>query len=178
MRSFNRNIILVLILLLVAGGCKPKKKELSDEQIKETKKHLVNVNKTLVKKDQKKISGYIKRHNLNMTETPTGLWYSIEKKGEGVKAEEGLLATINYKVYLLQGTECYSSDKSGLKTFLIGRGGVETGLEEGILLLNEGARAKFIMPPHLAHGLPGDGDKIPARAIIVYDVELIKLSQE
>jgi FKBP-type peptidyl-prolyl cis-trans isomerase len=29
------------------------------------------------------------------------------------------------------------------------------------------------MPPHLAYGLIGDDNKIPARAIIVYDVEVI-----
>jgi FKBP-type peptidyl-prolyl cis-trans isomerase len=100
------------------------------------------------------------------------------EQGEGRKAKEGFWATINYKVYLLEGTECYSSDNDGPKTFQIGRGGVEAGLEEGILLLNEGARAKFIMPPHLAHGLPGDGHKIPARAIIIYEVELVRLSKQ
>jgi FKBP-type peptidyl-prolyl cis-trans isomerase len=79
-------------------------------------------------------------------------------------------------VSLLDGTECYNSDREGPKIFTIGRGGVESGLEEGILLMKEGSRAKFIMPPYLAHGLPGDGKRIPARAIIVYDVELISLN--
>jgi FKBP-type peptidyl-prolyl cis-trans isomerase len=53
---------------------------------------------------------------------------------------------------------------------------VESGLEEGILLLQEGDKARFIMPPHLAHGLIGDRDKIPARATIIYDLELVSLS--
>jgi FKBP-type peptidyl-prolyl cis-trans isomerase len=52
---------------------------------------------------------------------------------------------------------------------------VESGLEEGILLLREGDKAKFILPPHLAHGLLGDDNKIPARSIIVYDLELLSL---
>ena len=54
-------------------------------------------------------------------------------------------------------------------------GGVESGLEEGILLMKTGGKAKFILPPHLAYGLPGDGKKIPARAILVYDVELLSI---
>ena len=62
------------------------------------------------------------------------------------------------------------------KQFRIGQGGVESGLEEGVLLLlHEGDKATFIMPPHLAHGLPGDGNRIPARSIIVYEVELVKV---
>jgi FKBP-type peptidyl-prolyl cis-trans isomerase len=67
-------------------------------------------------------------------------------------------------------------DNDDPKTFLIGQGGVESGLEEGILLLQEGDKARFIMPPHLAHGLIGDRDKIPARATIIYDLELVSLS--
>ncbi len=42
-------------------------------------------------------------------------------------------------------------------------------------MLREGDRAVFIMPPHLAAGLPGDGDKIPAHSVIVYEVEVLKL---
>ena len=43
--------------------------------------------------------------------------------------------------------------------------------------MHEGDKARFIMPPHLAHGLLGDNHKIPARAIIIYEVELIKLDE-
>jgi FKBP-type peptidyl-prolyl cis-trans isomerase len=110
-----------------------------------------------------------------MEETPTGLWVGISGRGTGEKAQPGMTAAIKYRLSLLDGTICYDSDSLGLKTFRIGHGGVESGLEEGILLLREGDRATFIMPPHLAHGLPGDGNRIPARSIIMYDVELVKL---
>ena len=62
-------------------------------------------------------------------------------------------------------------------SFKVGFGGVESGLEEGVLLLRTGDKARFIMPPHLAHGLIGDGDCIPMRAIIIYDVELVRVSE-
>lgn len=177
-----RNILIILsrisLIILLFLQCKSETKSITEEQVKETQKKLVSVNKTLVKKDRQKIIGYIKRHHLEMKESPTGLWYRIIRQGKGKKAKPGFWATINYKVYLLEGTECYSSEDKGPKTFLIGRGNVEAGLEEGILLLNEGAKAMFIMPPHLAWGLPGDGDKIPMRSIIIYEVELIKLSSK
>jgi len=38
-----------------------------------------------------------------------------------------------------------------------------------------GDKATFIMPPHLAYGLPGDGNKIPARSVIAYEVILVKV---
>ena len=34
---------------------------------------------------------------------------------------------------------------------------------------------RFIMPPHKAHGLLGDLHKIPARSIIIYNVEIINI---
>ena len=163
------------VITALTGGCKQERPAVSKEEFADTKKRMVEVNKILVRKDQQIIKGYNERHELNMKESGTGLWFKVIGKGEGEAAAEGKTATINYKVSLLDGTECYNSAVDGVKTFTIGRGGVESGLEEGILMLNEGGKAKFIMPPHLAYGLPGDGDKIPPRAIIVYDVEVVSI---
>jgi FKBP-type peptidyl-prolyl cis-trans isomerase len=156
-------------------GCKHETPPLSEEEYSQTKKHLVEVNKILVRKDRLTIMGYIERNHLDMQESKTGLWYKIIKKGEGNLAETGKIATIDFRIGLLDGTECYNSKTQGRKSFRIGRGGVESGLEEGILMLNAGGKAKFIMPPHLAYGLPGDGNKIPARAIIIYDVDVVSI---
>ncbi len=167
--------IKIIFLLFFIFSCKQESKNLKEDYFKETRKALIGVNKILVKKDSEKIAGYIKRRNWDMTETQTGLWYMIYEEGAGEKTKEGRYATINFNVSLLDGTECYSSDSLGPKRFEIGRGGIESGLEEGILLMRVGDKARFILPPHLAHGLIGDENKIPARAIIVYDVELLTL---
>ncbi len=166
---------MMLISICLFAGCKSEPADHTDEDLHESQEKLVEINKILVKKDAAKIAAFVERRGWNMTETQTGLWYVIYLKGNGAKAGPGQIATINYKISLLDGTECYSSDDTGPRQFKIGQGGVESGLEEGILLMHEGDKARFIMPPHLAHGLLGDNNKIPARAIIVYEVELIKL---
>lgn len=137
---------------------------------------LLRINKYLVGKDADIIKAYLKRRNWDMKVSETGLWYDIYQKGGGLQAQVGKNASIRYKIWLLDGTLCYSSDSLGLKTFRIGKGGVEKGLEEGVLLLHVGDKARFIMPPHLAHGLIGDQDKIPPRSIILYEVELVQIS--
>ena len=171
------NTILLSFILVFATGCtsRQKKEPISDEQYRATKKKMVEVNRIMIKKDEQRIRGYIERQGLQMKETNTGLWYEIEKEGTGAMAKKGKIARIAYKVNLLGGTECYSSDTNGPKEFMIGKGGVESGLEEGILMLREGSKAKFIMPPYLAYGLPGDGDCIPPRAIILYEVEVLSI---
>jgi FKBP-type peptidyl-prolyl cis-trans isomerase len=43
------------------------------------------------------------------------------------------------------------------------------------MLMKEGEKAIFIIPSHLAFGLLGDENKIPKRATLVYDVELVQV---
>ncbi len=133
---------------------------------------LININKKMVDEEDNLINQYIRHEKLTMEQTGTGLRYCILYHGKGTKASKGKIAVISYTIRLLNGDLCYSSEKEGFKEFEIGRGGVESGLEEGILLLNVGDQAKFILPSHLAYGLIGDNNKIPAKASIVYDITL------
>lgn len=148
------------------------KKTLNFKQISNA---LVKVNKQLLVAEDEQIEAFIKRYNWKMEETGTGLRYNIYKHGNGRKAKKGNIAKINYSVKLLNGKLCYSSKNTGPKEFIIGKGNIESGLEQGILLLKLGDKAKFILPSHLAFGLIGDQNKIPAKAALVYDIELVEL---
>ena len=53
-------------------------------------------------------------------------------------------------------------------------GQVIPGWDEGILLLNKGAAARFVIPSHLGYGAKGAGGVIPADATLIFEVELIK----
>ncbi|MBN2274403.1 MAG: FKBP-type peptidyl-prolyl cis-trans isomerase [Bacteroidales bacterium] len=169
------SIIYFVFLFLIITGCRKQEKTVSEEEFRKTKEALVGANRILVKKDAEKIKAYIKRRNWEMQETASGLWYMITDEGHGNNITQGKQVTLNYSLELLDGTHCYSSDSLGMKQFRVGQGGVESGLEEGILLLKEGSKAHFIMPPHLAHGLPGDGNRIPARSVIIYEVEVVNM---
>lgn len=171
-------VIILLLLLGCQSGSNTDYVPPTNEKEKQQKETMMEVNKRLVKKDSEIIESYVERVGWNMTETKTGLWYQIYEEGQGQKAKAGLNASIAYTVHLLDGTLCYKVNKENPKTFKIGQGGVEAGLEEGILMLREGSKARFIMPPHLAHGLLGDENKIPSRAIIIYDVTLLSLSEK
>lgn len=138
-------------------------------------KPLMEANRIVSRNENITIDKYIERRGWDMKETGTGLRYMIYKTGRGDSAKAGQIATLSYTLHLLDGTLCYSSEKDGLKQFEISHGGVERGLEEGILLMQEGSRARFILPSHLGWGLPGDGDKIPMKVALVYDVELVNL---
>jgi FKBP-type peptidyl-prolyl cis-trans isomerase FkpA len=171
----RNSLIGCLITLLIISGCRKQNNAVSDEDYRKTKEALIGANRILVRKDAEKIKAYIHRHNWNMKQTTSGLWYMILNEGQGKASQTGKVITIDYSVDLLDGTHCYSSDSLGPKKFRIGQGGIESGLEEGVLLLKEGEKARFIMPPHLAHGLTGDGNRIPARSVIIYEIAVIKI---
>ncbi len=144
-------------------------------QSKEFQDKLIVANKMYVKQESDEINNYVKHKGWKMITTGTGLRYMITSKGNGAAAEVGKYAKVNYKISLLDGTLCYSSDSTGAKVFLIGQDNVETGLHEGIQLLHVGDKAIFILPSHLAHGLMGDDSKIPPKASVIYDIELVSV---
>ena len=176
MSAPKRYCIFLLIILIPLFSCKYKKREYVDNEGVDLEEPLIRANKYLVKKDKETIESYYKRRNWDMKMTRTGLYYMIYETGNGIKAKAGKVSTIRYTVSLLDGTLCYSSDSLGLKKFKIGAAGIEPGLNEGILLLGEGDKARFIMAPYLAFGLLGDLERIPPRSIILYDIELIEIS--
>jgi len=136
---------------------------------------LVDVNKFLVEKDRQSIIDYSTSKGLKLKETETGLFYAIIKQGRGPMPIENQNVKIAYKLKLIDGTLCYSSDSAGYKVFTVGKGGAEKGLDQGVRLMNKGSRAIFVLPPYLAHGLTGDQICIPARAIIIYEVDLLSI---
>jgi len=170
---------LVLSLFILVGfiSCNDKKdvtetNSLSQDQITEK---LLEANKAAIEIENRQIEKLIDSSGWNMHETSTGLRYEIIETGNGQKAETGKIARFEYEVKLISGEIIYSSDQSGLKEFRIGSGGVESGLEEGILLLRIGDKARFVIPSFLAHGLSGDQDRIPPKATLVYTMKLIDL---
>ncbi len=137
---------------------------------------LIQANKQAIRAEEQQITDFIHRYNWKMTETGSGLRYAIYHHGKGEKAEPGKIAVLKYNVRLINGDEIYNSARDGLKEFMIGKGGVESGLEEGILLLSVGDQAKFIIPSHLGFGLLGDQDQVPPKSTLIYDLELVALN--
>jgi FKBP-type peptidyl-prolyl cis-trans isomerase FkpA len=174
----GRNITgCLLVILLLFTGCRKEEKQVTGDEYRRTREALVGANRILVKKDNERIRAFVRRNNWNMQQTPTGLWYMIIREGNGRSARTGDMITLAYRLKLLDGTLCYTSDSLGPKRFRIGQGGVESGLEEGVLLLKKGDSARLILPPHLAHGLTGDGNRIPARSVILYEIEIVDLEE-
>jgi len=118
----------------------------------------------------------LEEHTKGMDKTASGLFYSIKKAGEGPSPEKGAQVSVHYKGTLLDGTVFDSSyQRNQPISFSVGVGQVIPGWDEGIMLLNKGAAARFVIPSHLAYGAQGAGGVIPPNADLIFEVELVDL---
>ena len=172
MRESCKYLILLLLLALFACGEKTPKQQ-NPVSKSEMKNSMETANRYLLNEEEEDIANYIKRHGLEMTATGTGLRYQIMKQGSEKRIEKGEKVTMEYELHSIAGDLIYSSDNDGVKSFVVGEGSVESGLEEAVTYLHRGDVAKLILPFHLAYGLHGDDDKIPEYATLVYTIKII-----
>lgn len=168
----NRTVFFVALLLgSVVSACNSGKQnpQLSDQEVKDI---LLKMNKADARLEDRDIDLYLQERGWIMQQTGTGLRYQIYHVGQGDSIEMGDHVIIDYSVALFDSTLCYSSKKNGPKSLKLGQSDVETGLHEALDMLRNGDSARIVLPSHLAHGISGDGDCIPSRASVIYDVSV------
>lgn len=110
---------------------------------------------------------------LDTKSTASGLKYHIVKEGTGENIKEGQKVKVNYYGVLMDGTRFDDSFSRGMELpYTVGMGGVIKGLEEGTTQLKKGSAAYLFIPYNLAYGDAGSPPVIPARADLVFYVEV------
>jgi FKBP-type peptidyl-prolyl cis-trans isomerase len=170
-RRYNL-IGLALPLLLACADNKPREAVTPVQPAPEVAA-MEAVNKQLTEKDRDIMDAFIRRKGWAMRQYPDGYYAMILKEGRGPVVKEGSQVECRCTVCLLDGTLCYAQQH---RRFVVGRTDEIMGLHKALRHLKKGTEARFIFPPHLAYGLPGDRDKIPARAIVLFEVELLQVS--
>ncbi len=107
--------------------------------------------------------------------TASGLKYiMVTKSAATPQAQSGKQVTVHYTGYLKDGSKFDSSIERGQPIpFTLGSGQVIKGWDEGIALLHVGEKARLIIPYQLAYGENGRPPVIPAKAELIFDVELV-----
>ena len=173
----KRSKLLILLAFLVICSCREQRPQQpvqgqSDRQVRES---LEKANRYLVNDEEEEIDNFVRRHQLDMVETGTGLRYQIVEQGKGKPVQPGHTVTIEYVLFDLAGDVVYSSENDGLMRFLVGRSEVPSGLDEAVRLLHEGDRAWVVVPSHLGYGLLGDQKSISSRATLIYLLKIQKV---
>lgn len=130
--------------------------------------------------DDKLIKEYLKEHNIDAQKTESGLYYVITEKGAGDNAQPGQKVSVNYTGMLLNGDKFDSNVDPQFNhvqpfEFMLGTGSVIKGWDEGIALLNKGAKAKLFIPSGLAYGNRSQGPKIKENSVLIFEVQLMDI---
>lgn len=132
---------------------------------------------------KQKMQGPDTLKNYTTTKQPTmpqGLHIEDITVGNGTEAVPGALITVDYVGTLANGTKFDSSiDREQPFQFVLGKGTVIKGWDEGVKGMKVGGKRKLVIPPDLGYGAKTYGP-IPANSTLTFEVDLlnVQLSQE
>jgi FKBP-type peptidyl-prolyl cis-trans isomerase FkpA len=107
---------------------------------------------------------------------PSGLKYREVRQGTGAAAKKGDTVEVHYTGWLADGKKIDSSvDRGQPFTFALGAGNVIKGLEEGLAGMKVGGKRRITIPPELGYGKNGAGNVVPPNAVMIFEVELLRI---
>jgi len=123
--------------------------------------------------NEKQITEYIKTNKLEATKCESGLYYTVDEAGEGVKPTSASTVQVAYSGYYLNGEVFDESSERGI-SFPLKR--VIKGWTEGITYFKEGGKGTLLVPAHLGYG-NYDTRGIPGGSVLIFDIHLIEIKK-
>jgi len=108
--------------------------------------------------------------------TASGLQYKVLKEGDGVTPAPEDFVTVNYRGTFIDGKEFDSSYVKG-EPIRVQADGVIKGWTEALAMMKTGAKWQLFVPPDLAYGRRGSGQRIPPNKVLVFEMELLSVEK-
>lgn len=138
-----------------------------------------------MKKDDKILKDYFAKNKINAVKGELGTYVEILQPGAGPNVDTTSVVSINYTGKTMEGKTFDSNTDPSfnhVKPLLANLTNdpslgmrVVSGWNDGLKLLNKGAKAKFYIPSSLAYGPQGNGGDIAPNAILVFDIEVLDI---
>ncbi len=142
----------------------------------DNKRTTININAVTGEVMNKEVEGRFPGTNTEneVVKTDSGLQYIEIEEGEGAAPKgSSSIVKVHYTDYLVDGTVFDSSVERGQPVdFPLNR--VIPGWTEGVGSMKVGGKRKLIIPYELAYGAQGSPPRIPPKATLIFDVELLQ----
>ena len=111
--------------------------------------------------------------------TSTGIRYIIMREGQGETPKPGDRVSVLYVGRLLDGKVFdQNNDRDNPFTFRVRREMVIEGWEQVLQLMKKGEKRLVVIPPELGYGTRGQPPKIPRKATLVFEIELLDFKKD
>ena len=106
---------------------------------------------------------------------PSGVQYEVLKVGTGKQPVEGDAVLVSYEASLTNGTVFDTTYEDG-EPFRMSMDEIAApGLKEALLLMNEGAQWRVVIPPSMGFGRTGNNQL--RRRDLIYEIELVSIEK-
>ena len=109
--------------------------------------------------------------------TESGLQYLVINEGEGDSPQPGDMVTVHYRGTFVDGEEFDSSYSRG-EPHTFQADAVIRGWTEALQMMKVGSKWQVFVPPILAYGRGGMGQKIPPNKLLVFEIELLSIEKK
>ena len=132
--------------------------------------------------DEKIVTDYLKKNNIQAQRSPEGAYVQILQPGSGPNIDTSVVAVVNYTGKDMATGETFDSNTDPAFKHVMPLsvnmtddprmgGRVIKGWSDALKMLNKGAKAKLFIPSALAYGKMGN-DKIKPNSNLMFDVEI------
>lgn len=173
MRSTRPHPLCILMLLWIVPlvGChrNPPIVEVEPDPTVSYKENMINANKYIEQSEKTQITSYVSRRHWDMKRLDNGAWLEVTTTGKGAPIDWDDTVTVSYRLSALDGQVFYPQAH---EVFVVGRHQTTVGLDRAVLGMQQGSQARLIVPSNLGYGVAGDGDRVPGRAVLVYELSI------
>lgn len=146
------------------------KKQSRDAQMRKTQEQIVKNGQESEKflEENKKKEG--------VKTTKSGLQYLVLTEGKGTSPQADDFVKVHYKGAFIDGKEFDSSYTKG-EPIKVQADGVIKGWSEALPMMKVGSKWRLFVPPDLAYGRSGMGQRIPPNKVLIFDMELLAVEK-
>jgi len=151
-------------------------------------KKIIADNKDQLAKDDKQIADYLAKNNIKATKTEWGTYIATQNEGTGPQLTTGDIAVVNYTGKSFDSSKVFDSNTDTAfghaQPYSVNLGmlepgqGVIVGWNDALLHMKKGTKATVYIPSTLGYGNNGSGAKITPNEILVFDMEVVDVSNE
>ncbi|MDR1021973.1 MAG: FKBP-type peptidyl-prolyl cis-trans isomerase, partial [Prevotellaceae bacterium] len=171
-------VYLAFFVLLQVQCGEPREQRPYAPAVSPNRQRLQEVNKYLNEKEQEILQSYVKRQQLDMRQSGMGYFYQVVEESKGSQISAGDVALLHGRIFLIDGTPCYTYSEQRPLEVAVGSFSGITALNTALPGIRQGSHVRLVIPTYLAFGLLGDGDKVPPRSPLVCDFFVAKVNKK